>query len=171
MKLPIKIFEGDSAKGIAEINWFFLPRDEANPFNAGQKASGIYYLYNEENQLIFARQESLLWKFNEQGEPQEYGGIVMDAARMILADFKTRAEKRTVYERADIYIREHQPHLTTEAIESVEHIQLQCQRLMMRNSAINRIIDEETKPHRNDEDSDLMEFLQLQGFFSPDGDF
>lgn len=162
LKLPVTIFDGDPTKGIAEMNWFYLERKEDSPFNGGEKATGIYYLHSDTQPLISARQESLLWKFNERGEPQGHGGIVMDAARMILADFKTRAEGLTVYEKAERHIEQNLPHLSQQSIDSEPIRQLQQQKLSRRVSLINKMADDAIRPQRND-DTDLYKFLELQG--------
>ncbi len=78
-----------------------MPRSEANIFNEGERASGIYYLKRDEDSLLSARQESVMWKFNDRGEPQEFGGIIMDGVRMIASGFNTSATSLTLAERRE----------------------------------------------------------------------
>jgi phage terminase large subunit-like protein len=99
LDLPITLFDGDAETGLSELNWFFLTRDEEHPFNAGEKACGIYYLTKEKNDLLSARQESVMWKFNDKGEPQPFGGIVMDCVRMVVHGFRTKPTELTGRER------------------------------------------------------------------------
>jgi phage terminase large subunit-like protein len=102
LKLNITLFDNDITKGLPELNWFFLPRKESSPFNEDGRASGIYYLIRKENDLLSARQESLLWKYNEKGEPQDFGGVVMDSARMIASGFRTYAASYTAEEKTEL---------------------------------------------------------------------
>lgn len=101
LKIPVSIFQGDDTDGIAELNWHFLPRNEPHPFNPGERAAGIYFLKEKDDSLLAARQESVLWKFNEKGEPQPFGGVVMNCVRMITFAFRTFAGRLTNEEREE----------------------------------------------------------------------
>jgi len=114
LKLPVILFERDALFGLSEMNWFFLPRPEPNPFNEGEKSAGIYYLRHSADDLLFARQESLLWKYNDKGEPQAHGGVVMDAVRMIANGFRTSATVFTDAEKTELTLPEY---LRTSALE------------------------------------------------------
>ncbi len=117
LDLPVTLFKEDSSSGVPELNWFYLPRNEASPFNEGEKSAGIYYLKNKESDLLSARQESVLWKFNDKGEPQEYGGIIMDCVRMITFGFRTLATELTESEIIEEEIKKQSPSLTMDNLK------------------------------------------------------
>ncbi len=120
LNMNIMLFDHEITRGLPELNWFFLPRQETNPFNEGEPASGIYYLIRKEDDLLAARQESLLWKYNDKGEPQEFGGIVMDAVRIVASGFRTRATELTDDEEYRKYIEVAAPNTLPENIVKIQ---------------------------------------------------
>ncbi|MCA1639620.1 MAG: hypothetical protein LC768_15025 [Acidobacteria bacterium] len=128
LKLNITLFDDDVTKGIPELNWFYLPRETVNPFNEGEKASGIYYLLKGENDLLSARQETLLWKYNDKGEPQEYGGIVMDAVRIVASGFRTFATRLTEEEQTELTLPNYLRKETLETLPDAEKANRQVMR-------------------------------------------
>jgi hypothetical protein len=129
-------------KGLSELGWYYLPRPEPNPFNEGEQSAGIYYLTKNENDLLFARQESLLWKYNDRGELQEYGGVVMDAVRMIASGFRTFGTGLTRYEKRE---KELSPVAQIEHIRQVADPGLQERLIQTRRIELDRLEQKENE--------------------------
>ncbi len=55
-----------------------------------------------------------MWKYNDKGEPQAHGGVVMDAVRMIASGFRTSATVFTDAEKTELTLPEY---LRTSALE------------------------------------------------------
>jgi hypothetical protein len=108
LKTSVAVFEGDDSIGLAETNWYLMPKESASPFNQFEKAAGMYLLV-EDNQIseatgednngfYHARQEASTWGYNDKGEPTRVGAV-LDCLRMCVAEYSTYATPLTAAER------------------------------------------------------------------------
>lgn len=102
--LDLSEFSDEAGAGVAEANWYFQAFGGAqHPFYSRAGASRCYVLVddlqigspkNEDGQLSL-RQDATSWSYTEQGEPQRYGGVVLDCVRMNLYNFALSATPMT----------------------------------------------------------------------------
>jgi phage terminase large subunit-like protein len=106
--------EGATA-GLAETGWYFQERPaERHPFTGGVGAPRAYLLVSgeqlegpsDERGQLSARQELASWSYNERGEPQAFGGLVLNCVRMCLYEFALAASPLTREERREAVLRE-----------------------------------------------------------------
>lgn len=97
-QMPLMLWDDDAEKGLSEMNWFLVPRETEHPFNTSEKECGLYFLREKESDALALRQECITWRYNEKGEPQEYGGILLDCVRMMASSFRTYATPLTFHE-------------------------------------------------------------------------
>lgn len=98
-KMPLMLWDDDAEKGLSELNWFLTPREGEHPFSAGEQECGLYFLREKESDALALRQECITWRYNDKGEPQEYGGILLDCIRMVSSSFRTSATPLTEEEK------------------------------------------------------------------------
>lgn len=128
LNLQVRVFNNGNISGIDEMNWHLAAKvNQPHSFNADEYASGFYWLTDKEEVeqplddrkgLLSARQEVLAWKLNDKGEPQPFGGIVLDAVRMVMSNFKTFSTPLTKQEEFEEFLKKNHPHLTEEAIKA-----------------------------------------------------
>ncbi len=102
----VRIFKGDVLDGITELNWHLRPTDGKSPFNAIEKASRLYGLVTDAQQmtaldadgLYNVRQESSTWGFDDKQRPNAIGGV-LDCLRMITYQFRPQATQMTTEQR------------------------------------------------------------------------
>jgi predicted phage terminase large subunit-like protein len=108
LEVNLQEFKGAADEGIAETNWYFEKTSTPHPFVESDLSPRIFFLVAEgqidepqdEAGLVSARQEAVSWAYNDRGEPQSYGGVVMDCARMILKRFRLQSTPKTRKEKA-----------------------------------------------------------------------
>jgi len=108
LKTSVAVFDGDDAIGLAETNWYLMPKESASPFNQLEKAAGMYLLVDDNqiseatgednNGFYHARQEASTWGYNDKGEPTRTGAV-LDCLRMCVAEYSTYATPLTADER------------------------------------------------------------------------
>lgn len=106
--LTLYPFETDEMAGIPETNWYFqFEPQQINPFYQRVGATHCYLLVDDsqldvptnDGGLLATRQELATWAYNDQGEPQPYGGVTLDCLRMTLYNFALSATALTDEER------------------------------------------------------------------------
>ena len=110
LDMHLREFKGEADDGIAEANWYFEKIEGLqHPFFDSDKSPRIFFLVADgqidnplnEDGLLSARQEAETWGYNEKGEPQPYGGIVLDCVRMILKRFRLQSTQKTLDEKIE----------------------------------------------------------------------
>lgn len=123
--LDLDRFEDEQDAGLSETNWYFRKEEGRNPFNPRGKSSHCYVLVedrqyrspeDEAGQLSF-RQDIISWSYNEKGEPQPFGGVTVDCARMTLYNFALSATEMTKRQRQLSQLPEH---LRPEAVKALK---------------------------------------------------
>lgn len=108
LKLGVANFDQDEMAGIAEANWYMMPREGLNPFGSNgnaNKTTGLYCLVaddqlvepKDEQGLYNFRQEVATWGFDDKGEPTKIGEV-LDCLRMTTFRFRTQATGLTQLE-------------------------------------------------------------------------
>lgn len=78
LPLPVRIFTNKNANaGIAELNWYLLPKEHQSPFDTEKKASGLFLVVDDNqldvpidsNGLYHLRQEVHTWGYDSKGNP------------------------------------------------------------------------------------------------------
>lgn len=108
LKLGVANFDQDDQAGIAEANWYMMPRDGFNPFGSNgnaNKTTGLYALIQDSqlseaidaSGLISFRQEIATWGHDKDGNPTKIGEV-LDCLRMVTFRFRTQATGLTELE-------------------------------------------------------------------------
>lgn len=130
LKMSFSLFSGDEVSGIYETNWYMKPiTGKQHAFNPGQLDTSFYWLCaakqleKAENEygLLSARQEANNWTYREKNKPQEFGGIVLDAVRMVLSQFRTHATPLTHTEKFFDYLSKTAPDLMPEIQTKIQN--------------------------------------------------
>lgn len=109
-------FEDDPSAGLPETNWYFQARPGMRqPFTGAATSAHLLMLVDDLQAarpgdaagLIHMRQELDGWSRDERGNPQPYGGVTLDCARMCLYNFALTATQMTKEERRETLLPEH----------------------------------------------------------------
>ncbi len=103
-------FTDDAKAGLIETNWYFQPITRRAAFYENSIQTSRLLAIVDDNQyeehdlvdeggMLSLRQDWGTWSFNDQGDPQPFGGITLDCSRMTLYKFALSATELTADER------------------------------------------------------------------------
>jgi len=154
LKRQVAMFTGEPTSGISEMDWYLSERDTPSPFNSDLKATGMYGLIADPEQLLVAvdefglrsaRQEFATWNYTDKGEPSAVGAV-LECLRMICYCFRTVPAELSRVEKIEAALGES---IRTQAIKAETNPAIVDQLLTRRMIELQSVEQEIDRPVRN----------------------